>query len=80
MQGEDELDLGVILEDVHEALLGRAGVPEDIASPIRQQLLHQRALAGHSRHASTPLSPFEAEVEGIVPVPRRPAKDRPRFS
>ncbi len=40
MQREHELDLRVFLQDVHEALLGSAGIPEDVADAIRHKLLH----------------------------------------
>ena len=50
VQGEHELDLRIILQHVHEPLLGRAGVPEDVPDPVGDQLLEQRALAGHAWH------------------------------
>ena len=50
VQGEHELDLRIVLQHVHEPLLGRAGVPEDVPDPVGDQLLEQRALAGHAWH------------------------------
>src|SRR4029453_14247871 len=61
VQREHELDLGVLLQDVHEALLGGAGVAEDVSHPVRDQLLDHRALAGHLGHGSiAPLTGCDA--------------------
>lgn len=61
MQRQHELDLRVVLQDVHEPLFGRAGVAEDVAHPVRDQLLQQRTLARHSRHARERINPLAAE-------------------
>ena len=50
VQAEDELELGVVLQQVHEGLLGGAGVAEEVAMPVGLQLLEQRLLATHARH------------------------------
>jgi hypothetical protein len=56
VEGEDELDLRVLLEDVEEPLLRGAGIAEDIPHSVGHQLLHERALAGHSGHGDRSLA------------------------
>ena len=51
MQSQHELHLRVILEDVHEALLGRTRVAKDVRDTVGNQLLEQSAFARQSRHA-----------------------------
>ena len=50
VQGEHELHLRIVLERVHEPLLGGAGVAEDVAYPVGHELFDHRALARHPRH------------------------------
>ena len=50
VQRQHELHLWIVLQDVHEALLGGARVAKDVRHTIGDQLLEERAFARQSRH------------------------------
>src|SRR5439155_17617073 len=54
VQAQDELELRVLLQQVHERLLGGARVAEDVADAVGDELLHERPLAAHLGHRLSP--------------------------
>src|SRR3990172_8367842 len=50
VKGEDVLQPRVLLEYVHERLLGGAGVAEHVADAVGDQLIDEGVAAGHSGH------------------------------
>ena len=50
VERQDVFELGVVLKGVHERLLSRAGIAEDVAGALGEQLLEHGVASGESRH------------------------------
>src|SRR5205085_8155901 len=68
VQRQHELDLRIVLQNVHEALFGGARVTEDVLYSIGDQLLQQRALGRHSRHV------LSVSTQGSVIIAQGPCR------
>ena len=51
LEGQDVLDLRVVLEGLHEGQLRCAGVPEDVLNTVCHELVHEGVFREHADHA-----------------------------